>query len=188
MANLILLAIILTIFCLIAFLAVSIRFIYDEELIIHIDLLFLSVILYPARNKKPKKKNTVGFIERLKIGFRRAEATKSAIDFLLKKSTVSVNSINVPLNTEDPSKLAVYSQHGTTLILMLMSYLSLKAEAFTSENDAFFTSDTNALSNVPAFDITIRTALHVLFSTLIIYNIKKRKRRQENWIVRNKNE
>ncbi len=190
MANLILPVILLSIFVLIAFISVDVRFTYHGELIIRIDLLLITVILYPARNKKAKRKKNIGFLERLNNGFIKANATKAALDFLLKKSTLTVNSINIPLETDDPARFAIYSQHGTTLILMLMSYLSLKSEAFSSEDDVFFTSSVNSVSSLPAFDVTLKTSLYVLFSTFTVYKLKskKRKRRQDNRFVRNKNE
>lgn len=190
MANLILAIIILAIFLLIIAETVIVRVTYTDEVIINIDFLLSQIILYPSRNRRKSRRQHTTLLKKFKKRIIVAGATKRAVDFFLKNSILTVHEINIPIDTTDPAKFVLLSQNASTLILMILTYLSLKSETLTSEDNTFISNNTNTLYDIPALDVTLKTGLYtVIVSALLFYvESKKIRRKQRQRFVRNKNE
>jgi hypothetical protein len=143
-------------------------------------------LLYPSRKHQGAKKRRSGLIQRFKNKIVYAGAMKKAFDFFLGHSLITVHEINLPINASDPAKFALLSQNASTLILMLLTYLSLKTETLNSEDYSFVTNELNTTT----FDITLKTGLYTIIISALLFYIerKKIKRKQRQRFVGNKNE
>ena len=191
MANLLIASALISALLLILAESVSVRFTYKNELKIDIDYLLFNLILYPTRNRSPaKRKLKKGFVERLKSSFRRAFATRRALEFLFKHSRLTVHEINIPLSDTEPSRFILNSQNILSVISMLMAYLSLKSETLTTEDNILISTEQDRLKNLPTLELTVKTTLLTTLLSFIIFGIENRKKRgkQREKNGRNKNE
>ena len=186
MANLILAIIILSIFLLLIAETVTVRLTHNGETVIKFDFILFQFLLYPSRKHTKPKKRRSGLLQSFKKKLANAGAMKKAFDFFLGHSLITVHEINLPINTSDPAKFALLSQNASTLILMLLTYLSLKTETLNSEDYSFVTNELNTTT----LDVTLKTGLYTIIISALLFYIerKKIKRKQRQRFVGNKNE
>ena len=177
MANLLLTFIILSIFLLIIAETVYVRFTYNDEAVISIDFLLFILILYPSRKKKAKRKKSIGVISKFEQLITTSMAIKRSLNYLLKHSTLTVHRIEIPLSVDDPAKIAVQSQNLSSLVTVLLTYLSIKTAAITTRDDIFI-SGNNTLTKKTTLDFTLKSSLHTVIFSYLIYLRKKRKIRK----------
>ena len=169
MANLFLALILISILILIIAASVEVRITYADSLRVSFDFLFFSLVFYDDKKKRRKKNRDI--FERLKIGVKRTRASISALEFILKNSSVTVHSVNIPLREREPSELVTARGNISSLILVIFAYLSLKAERISLEDDNFF-SNSDYQSLLPTLDLTMKTTVYIILSAVIIYFLK----------------
>lgn len=189
MANLMFL-LLLSIIILIIAESVSIRFIYVNELIIDFNFSLFKLTLYPSRNKRQRRKKRAGLKETIKNNFIRAASAKKSLEYLLKHSNVNIHELDFHTDYIDPANFILRVQNISTVILILITYLSLKTESIISE-DTFFASSSEDNSDVKMhLDVTLKSTLFNIISAYFIFVLenKRRKGKQVRKIVRNQNE
>ena len=187
MANLFLTLILISIAILIAAASADVRFTYTDSPEINIDFLFFTLAFYGSREKNVRKERKSGIFQRIKDGIRKTRARGAALNFLLRNSSVTVHSINIPIKENEPSELVTKSGNLSALILVIFTYLSLKLEKMTLEDDNFLLISDFPQKEEPTLDFTLRTTVCVILSALIIYLFKINERSQKK-NVGNENE
>lgn len=189
MANLFLALILISIAILIAGASADVRFVYTDSPRVSIDFLFFTLLFYTDRERTRTHgvKRKAGFFERIKSGIRKTKARGAALDFLLRNSRVTVHSINIPIKEKEPSELVIKSANLSSLILIIFTYLSLKAEKMALEDDDFLLTSYSMPKDEPTLDFTLRTTVYIILSALVIYLLKIRERSVKK-NVRNQNE
>ena len=154
---------------------VTIRLIYENELIIQIDFLLFLLTLYPSRNKKRRKIKR--FLD-IKKSYYIANATRKALEYLFARSTVVVRDVNLAKYTNDPAKLALATQHSLNLASFAVTLLSTKTKNVILSDSSFYDDKRTA------FNLSLSTTLFYLLSSLVIYLFTayghKRKRGRKN--------
>ena len=188
MANLFLALILISIIILVAGTSADVRFTYTDTLKITVDFLFFSLILYTDRRRNKGTKNDI--FKRIKESVKKTKARRSALDFLLKNSNLTVHSINISLLEKEPAALVNTRANISSLILIIFTYLSLKVQKFSLEKDDFFLISDNIQIKEPTLDFTLKTTVYILLSAIVIYltKIKSKAERSVKNNVRNKNE
>lgn len=157
---------------------VTVRFIYENELIIRIDFLLFLLILYPSRNKKRRRKRK--FFAGIRKRYFVASATKRALEYLFARSSVVVHEVNIASQIDAPAKLALFSWRANYLTSIIVTLLSLKTKNVTF-SDTAFNDDKN-----PSLDVSLSSTLFNLLSSLVIFSINaygnKRKRGRKKWL------
>ena len=170
MANLFLALILISIFILIAGASAEVRITYADALEITLDFLLFSLVFYNGKRKKRKKSKDI--FERVKIDIKRTRASISALEFILRNSNVTVHSVNIPLKEREPSEIVTLRGNISSLVLVIFTYLSLKSEKISLEDDNFFSdSDYRGLLE-PTLDLTLKTTVYIILSAVIIYFLK----------------
>jgi hypothetical protein len=167
--------------------AVTVRITYTDEAIINIDVNLLALTLYPSRKREGKKsKRKTG----IRSKFIKAAAIKKGLEFLFSRSRVTVHEINIPERSIDPAKIAIRSQSISSLVLIFLTYLSLKSEALVSEDNSFVYLNNSDFKKAPLIDLTLVSTLYntIIAFLIILFEIKKRKRKEVQRYVGNKNE
>ena len=185
MLNLLLAFILIILLLFIIVQTVSVRITYTHEVIIDIDFTLFALVLYPSRNKKQTKRNKSGYQNRIRNNFIKAHAIKRGLEFLFRRSRVTVHDINVPERSLDPAKIAVRSQNKSSLVLIFLTYLSLKSDSLVAEDDSFVYLEKSDAEKRPLIDLTLISSFFntVIALSIILLEIKKRKRRQVRKIV-----
>ena len=130
--------ILISIVILIAGASAEVRLTYTDAFRVSFDFLFFSLVLYNEKKKKRKKKQDI--FERLRVGIKRTRASVSALEFALKNSSITVHSINIPLKEREPSELVTARGNISSLVLVIFTYLSLKAERISLEDEDLFSN------------------------------------------------
>ena len=170
MANLFLALILISIVILIAGASAEVRLTYAGALGIRIDFLFFSLVFNNKKGKGRRKKRD--FFERLRVGIKRTRASVSALEFALKNSSITVHSINIPLKEREPSELVTVRGNLSSLVLVIFTYLSLKAERISLEDEDLFSNSDYRRLIEPTLDLTLKTTVYIILSALIIYFLK----------------
>ncbi len=188
MANLFLALILISIVILLAGASADLRITYTDSLNIRIDFLFFSLLFYNGKRKKQGRKRDL--FERLKISIKKTRASLSALEFILKNSRVTVHSLNIPVKDGEPSELVTRRANISSLILVIFTYLSLKAEKMTVEEDNVFSISDLPKAEEPTLDFALKTTVYIILSALIIYLLKinSKAERSKKKNVRNENE
>ena len=186
MPNLLLFLLLITVSILIIIASVSVRFVYYNELIIKFNFLLFSIILYPNRRiKKRKRTNNQKKAKRRSL---RISSFKKGFDYLLKRSTVRIDRIDLKLVEPDPARFVLQEKNISTLIYIFLTYLSIKANSILTE-DTHFISYRQDCSNTH-IDITLTSTLFHVATALFMFlkpnSEKKRKRARK--FVRKQNE
>ncbi len=95
---------------------VTVRVIYDDELIIKLYFMFFLLFMYPSRKKrdqKNKKKSKESLIKRLTSG-------KNAIRYFLKSSKMEINSLLPVFNGDAPTLDASFDMSLFDLIYSIL--------------------------------------------------------------------
>ena len=186
MFNLLLALILIVLISFIVIQSVTVRITYANEPIIDIDFTLFALVLYPARTKNQSKHNKSKY-HRIKNNFIKAAAVKRGLEFLFKRSHITVHDINVPERSSDPAKIAVRSQSISSIILIFLTYLSLKSESLTSEDKSFVYLRKEGDHHRTYIDLSLSSTLcNVVITFLIIFlEVRKLKRRQVRKFVRN---
>ncbi len=163
---------------------VTVRVIYRDELVIRVVFLVFELILYPSRNRKPRKKEK-GRIIRIRKGLASSYATKRALEHLFSRSRVTVNEIDIAeRKTKDPAQLAIATQRSRNIITVILAYLSFKSEALVAPKAQLIISD-EATHSPLTVDVSLSSTLLGVISSLVIYfkNAKGYKRKRGRRIV-----
>ena len=187
MLNLLLATLLILIVLFLVIQAVTVRITYTDEAIINIDVNLLALTLYPNRNREGKKsKRKTG----IRSKFNKAAAIKKGLEFLFSRSRVTVHEINIPERSIDPAKIAIRSQSISSLVLIFLTYLSLKSEALVSEDNSFVYLNNSDFKKAPLIDQTLVSTLYntIIAFLIILFEIKKRKRKEVQRYVGKKNE
>lgn len=191
MLNLLLALILILIIVFIVIQTVTVRITYTREAIINIDFTLFSLILYPSRKKeKINAKREHSYKNKITNNFIKAAAIKKGLEYLFRRAQITVHDINIPTQSNDPAKFAVRSQNISSVILIILTYLSIKTDAIISEDNSFVYLKNSELEERPLIDLTvISTFFNTMLAFLItFFEIKKRKRRRVQKIVGNQNE
>lgn len=188
MLNLFLVFLLFSITILIVASTVYLKFTYTDTLSVKIDFLLFTLLLYQkdGEPKKSKAKSYSGF----KQGIKKSTARRRTLYYLLKNSSLTVHSINIPQKNADPSTAVMLGANVSSVILILFTYLSLKTQSISLEDNYFLTPYDERFKE-PILDFTLKTSLLVFIFASILYNLElyklKRNERLENNSVRNKN-
>ncbi len=133
------------------------------EFIIKFDFLFMMLILYPERGKnekkksKGKKKSNRGLIY-------------DTILYALGRSDVALNSLCVPIISEDVFFYPFNFGAASAIASALLSFIKSKARSFTLPDNSLFIGSGAKIE----FDVSLRIMLFDLISAYIFYRKKKR--------------
>lgn len=174
--------VLITIVLMVVIETVTVRFIYKSELVIRIDFLLFELILYPSRKKRRKKRNIIAGI---RMRFARAAATKKALDHLLSHSRITVKELNITNKTDNPAELALSSQRTYSMLGAIITYLSLKTQAITTDQSTFITNGTTEDTPPVTIDISLASTLFDVLSSLAVFilSANRYKRRRGRGIV-----
>ena len=171
MANLFLALILITVIILIVGATADVRFTYTDSLAVTIDFLFFTLIL--RSNKKGTNGNGKStFIEKAKKNLRKTKAKKAALASLLKNSALTVHDINIPIKNKEPSQIATDSANISSLILIIFTYLSMKAHKISIQDESFLLLSDSRDKNIPTLDFTVRTTVYSILCSSLIYFVK----------------
>jgi len=187
MANLFVALILISIAILIAAASAEVRFTYTDSPAIRVDFLFFTLEFHGSRDKTTRKERKSGIFQRIKNGIRKTRARGAALDFLLKNSRLTVHSVNIPIKESEPSELVTRSGNLSALILVILTYISLRLEKMTLEDDIFLLISDGTPKEVPTLDFTLKTTVFIILTALIIYHLKINER-PEKRNVGNENE
>lgn len=163
MANIFLAFLLFSVILLILGAEVFINFTYRGKLVTKVDILFFTVILYKDEKEKNQKKKK-----------RRAKKPHRAIRYLLKNSTLSINSLNIPLNKEAPSDYFLSRANLSFLTLISLQKLSDQTKRLTVTDNVFIgQKDLVGFE----FDLTLKTTALVLLIAYVIYRSKNKNRK-----------
>ena len=188
MANLLFFLLIITISILIILMSVSVRFVYIDKPILRFDFLFFNLTLFPSYRKKNKRKKKINAIKSTKRRFTQAFSLKKSLDYLLKRSDVKIEKIDLILTNTDPAGFILREKNISTVIFILLAYLSLKSGNFITEGTCFTAyEDSKAKASI---DITLTSTLFHILVAILIFSHKnaKKKRKRVKKIVREQNE
>ena len=188
MANLLLLLLLLTITVLIILMSVSVRFIYFDEPIIIFDFLLFSFLLFPSSNKRIKKEDQTNIQKTAKNKLAKASSLKKSLDYLLKRSAVKIKRIDLKLANTEPANFVLQEKNISTLIFILITYLSLKTGNLITEDTHFISyGENDAKTHI---DITLTSTLFHILIAIFIFSKEnaKKKRKRAKRIVRKQNE
>ena len=189
MANLFVALILISIAILIAAASADLRFTYTDSPAISVDFLFFTLEFHGSRDKTARKGKKSGIFQRIRDGIRKTRARGAALD-LLRNSRLAVHSINLPIKESEPSELVTKSGNLSALILVIFTYLSLKVEKMTLEDDNFLLVSDGTPKEEPTIDFTLKTTVYIILTALIIYLLKinSKAERSQKKNVRNENE
>ncbi len=188
MVNLLLLLLLIAISILIILMSVSVRFIYFNEPIIRFDFLLFSILFFPSSNKQIKKESKRNISKATKNKFARAASIKKALDYLLKRSIVKIEKIDLMLADTDPASFVLQEKNISALIFILITYLSLKTGNLITEDTHFISyGENDAKTHI---DITLSSTLFHILIAIFIFSKEnaKKKRKRVKKIVRKQNE
>lgn len=190
MANLLFLLLLILITVLIIIESVTIRLVYTKELVIEFDFLIFTLIFFPASKKSPKRKKRTGFSKRIKRKFIKAAAFKKAIEYLLRFSELKIEEIDVQLNNNDPAEFVLRANNLSSVIFVIITYLSLKTESIITEDSLFVSRYNEGQDSKTHLDVTLKSRLFHIIPALFIFltEIKQKKGKQVRKIVRKQNE
>ena len=187
MANLFVALILISIAILIAAASADVRFTYTDSPVISVDFLFFTLEFHGSRDKGARKERKSGIFQRIRDGIRKTRARGAALDFLLRNSKLTVHSVNIPIKESEPSELVTKSGNLSALILVIFTYLSLKVEKMTLEDNTFLLVSDDTTKIEPTIDFTLKTTVYIILTALIIYLLKINERSQKK-NVGNENE
>ena len=154
-----------------------VRYSYIGEAKIEIDLLFFTLFIYPARNRRKRKRN-------IKLRAARYLSLRKALSTTLPYCRATFERVDIFTKQRTPEKIYLNSQ----LISALLFYLTACFDARTRDlilNDADFISyNKEQEKNKYNFDITLefRLICFYIFAFSYIYELSKKKRR---WKIKN---
>ncbi len=188
MANLLLLLLLITISILIISMSVSVRFIYFDQPTLRFDFLLFNIMLLPSSRKRIKKGKKNNISKSTKSRLARATSLKKSLDYLLKRSNVKIEKIDLKLADTNPASFVLQEKNISTLIFILIAYLSFKSGNLITE-DTHFISYGESISKTH-IDITLTsTFFHILIAIFIFsHENAKKKRKRVKRIVREQNE
>lgn len=190
MANLLFLLLLILITVLIIIESVSIRFVYSKELVIEFDLLIFRLILFPSSKKGQKGKKRTDVSKRIKSNFIKAASFKKAIEYLLRFSKLKIEKIDLKLSNSDPAEFVLRAKNLSTVIYVLITYLSLKTESIITEDTFFVSPYDEGHDTETHLDVTLKSRLFHIIPALFIFftETKRKKGKQGKKIVRKQNE
>ncbi len=160
---------------------VRVRFFIGEDTVIDFDFLLFKLILYPKHNRKRKKRNK-SFGKSLVKGIRKAAAFKRALDYLLMRSTLTVERVDISLSSESPARAALLTQNISTLFNIVLTYLHIKLGTLNTEDGIFLRDDGDSEPRL-FIGATLDTSLSVILLSYLKYLTAGVMR-----VVRNENE
>ena len=164
--------------------SVRVRLCFYDEAVIDFDFFFFKLLLYPTRRGKRKKKKRKNFRKSLAKNIKRAAAFKGSLDYILKKSRLTVHALEIPINESDPARYAIRAQNISSLINITLTYLYLKLGTLRSEDDIFLYANEKEQGKTKidaTLDTTLSVALVSFFKYLLgLLGVRK--------VVRNENE
>lgn len=187
MANLLLLLLLITISILIILMSVSVRFIYFDRPTLRFDFLFFNITLLPSSRERIKnEKNNI--FKSSKNRLARAVSLKKSLDYLLKHSDVKIEKIDLKLAGTNPASFVLQEKNISTLIFIIIAYLSFKSGNLITEDTHFISygeSDSKTYIDVSLTS----TFFHILIAIFIFSreNAKKKRKRVKR-VVREQNE
>ena len=166
---------------------ITIRLTQRDEPLIDIDFLLLKLTLYPSRNKKKKKKKS--FLEGLIDRFSHAYASKLAFEYILGHSSLTVHEINITSDSDEPSSLVVKNQNLSTVISIILAYISLKSASLTNDDDIFVLPRDSSF-NPPKLDVSLSSKLYRLIISyfVFLFTLTKQKIKRGKRLVGKQNE
>ena len=171
MAGIILITSVSSILLLILIQPVDLRASKAEELIFAIDYSFFTLYLYPNRNNKGKKLKKGG--KRKRQSLPKARRIYKSVRFLLSKSEITINDVNLTLNESNPARLATHSECLILFLHLILGKLSTMCKDIRYRNVYILTND------APLFDITLNFRLYNLLLAMLIYLLSKKKVRRK---------
>ena len=181
MANLLVALILITVIILFIGATADVRFTYTDSLTVNIDFLFFTLILSNRKDKTRRSgEEKSPFFQKIKESLQKTKAKRDALAFLLKNSAITVHDINIPLKNKEPSKTSTDSANISALILLIFTYLSLKVQSLTLQDESFFLLSESKDEKIPTLDFTVRTTVYgILYSSLIYFMKGLRKCRKQ---------
>lgn len=188
MAIYILLILIILIITLLLLAKMTVRLRLCEDAVIDFDFLFFGLSLYPTRNVA-EKRGQKRISKRFSCTFRKAKATRRALEYLFKHSVVTVHDIKIHLDDDEPSKFILKSNGILFFISLLLTYLYIKTETLTGEERILITNDGEQTKNVQTIDVSFKTSVIHSLITLMIFKVNelKRKKKRKKYFVGNEN-
>ena len=188
MANLLLLLLLITISILIILMSVSVRFIYFDRPTLRFDFLFFNITLLPSSRERIKNEKNNNIFKSTKNRLARAVSLKKSLDYLLKHSDLKIEKIDLKLAGTVPASFVLQEKNISTLIFIIIAYLSFKSGNLITEDTHFISygeSDSKTYIDVSLTS----TFFHILIAIFIFSreNAKKKRKRVKK-IVREQNE
>lgn len=189
MAFYILLAILAAIIILILLAKITVRLRLCEDAVIDFDFLFFGLSLFPMRKKSGEGGRRGRISKRFSSTVRKAAATRRALEYLFTHSKVTVHDIKIHIEEDEPSKFVLKSNGILFLISLFLTYLYIKTETLTGEEQILITNDSEPINGAALIDVSFKTSVIHALTTLAIFKINeiKRKKKRKKHFVGNEN-